>query len=97
DHVVLVDQLAELDDLFLGQVADLAVGLDAELGEHLVGRRATDPVDVRQADLDALVEGDVDTGDACHLNLAFACGADSSRSPGPAHSGGRSCTSRTSV
>src|SRR6202008_1696743 len=80
DREVLVDQLAQLDDLFLGEVAHFAVGLDAELGEHLVGRRATDPVDVRQTDLNALVEGDVDTRNACHLNLAFACDADSSRS-----------------
>jgi len=62
--------------------------IDPDLGKQVIRRRATDPVDVRQTDLDALVEGNVDAGDASHLNLAFACGADSSRSRGPGRSGG---------
>jgi len=61
DHVVRVDQVAQLHDLLLGQVADLAVGLDPDLGQQLVRRRTSDPVDISQADLDPLVEGDVDS------------------------------------
>src|SRR5205085_10962091 len=41
---------------------------DPELGQDLVRGRAADAVDVRQADLDALVEGDVDAGDASHCS-----------------------------
>ena len=68
---VAVDQLAELDDLFLGQVANLAVRLDTDLGEQLIRRRAADPIDIGEPDLDSLVEGDVDAGDTCHVYLAL--------------------------
>ena len=36
DRYVLVDRLAKLDDLFLGEVANLAVGLDPDLGKQLI-------------------------------------------------------------
>jgi len=61
-----IDQVAQLDDLFLGQVANLAVRLDPDLGEQLVGRRTPDPVDVRETDLNALVERNIDGGDSSH-------------------------------
>src|SRR5579875_1261415 len=61
-----VDQVAELDDLLLGEVAHLAIGLDPDLREQLVRGRAADAVDVGEADLDPLVEGDVDPGDSRH-------------------------------
>ena len=60
DGDVGVDQVAELDHFLLGQVAHLAVGLDAQLRQQLVGRRPADAVDICEADLDPLVEGDVD-------------------------------------
>src|SRR3954463_279236 len=66
DHVVTVDDVAQLRHLVVREVPDLAVRLDPELGEDLVRGRPADAVDVRQADLDALVEGDVDAGDASH-------------------------------
>src|SRR5579863_1403689 len=56
----VVDEVAQLHDLFLGEIADLAIRLDPDLGQQPVGGRTTDPVDVGQADLDTLVEGDVD-------------------------------------
>src|SRR3954471_6214473 len=71
DDVLGVDQVAQLGDLVIGQVAHGAVRLDAELGEHLVGGGATDAVDVRETDLDALVERDVDPGDSSHRALAL--------------------------
>src|SRR5258708_1868287 len=46
DGHVVVDQLTQLDDLVLGQVANLAVWLDVSLLEQLVRLRAADPVDV---------------------------------------------------
>jgi hypothetical protein len=65
--VVAVDRVAEVGDLVLGQVTDVGVRADAGVRQQLVRHRATDPVDVGQADLDALVEGDVDPGDTSHL------------------------------
>src|SRR2546421_402436 len=57
DHVLAVDQVAELDHLVLGEVADVGVGRDVDLREDLVRARPADAVDVRQPDLDALVQG----------------------------------------
>src|SRR3954447_20399561 len=62
----VVDGVAQLGDLVVREVADVGVRRDAQLGEHLVGGRATHPVDVGETDLDALVERDVDPGDASH-------------------------------
>src|SRR6185437_10769021 len=62
----LVDVIAQPRDLFLGQVAHLRVGADAEILEHHVGGRAADAVDVGEADLDALLARDVDACDPSH-------------------------------
>ena len=40
------------------------------LAEDPVRGRATDPVDVGEADLDSLVDGDVDSGDSRHLEAS---------------------------
>src|SRR4051812_5349981 len=66
DDVVAVDDVAELGDLLVREVADLAVRLDPDLGEDVIGSGAADPIDVGQANLHALVEGDVDPCDASH-------------------------------
>ena len=51
DGQALVDRVAELGDLVLGEVADCTVGVDAELREKLVDVERPIAVDVRQADL----------------------------------------------
>src|ERR1044072_9038417 len=66
----VVDRVAELGNLVLGEIANLAVGLDPGRLEDLVGGRTADAVDVRQPDLGALVQGDVDAGDPRH---AYPC------------------------
>src|SRR5688572_16072618 len=66
-HEQVVDLLAQLADLVLGQVLHLAVRLHARLGQDLVRGRPADAVDVREPDLSPLVEGDVDACYACHL------------------------------
>ena len=66
DLVAPVDELAEPVDLLLGQVADPRVGVDVRLGQDLLGGRQADPEDVGEGDLDPLLAGDVDAGDACH-------------------------------
>src|SRR5262249_24018189 len=64
--LAVLDRIAKLDDLVLGQVLDRGVGIDARLLEDLVGRGAADPEDVGEPDLGPLVEGDVAPGDASH-------------------------------
>src|SRR3954449_5669742 len=60
DRQIAVDGVAQLADLVLGEVANVGVRGHTDLGQQLVGRRAADPVDVGQPDLNALVERDVD-------------------------------------
>src|SRR3954452_17269342 len=62
DREVAVDALAQAGDLVLGEIPDVGVRGDVGLLEDLGRGRRADPVDVGQADLDALVEGDVDPG-----------------------------------
>ena len=62
---VRVDVVAELRDLFVGEILDLRVRAEAELGCDLAGSRLADPVDVGQPDLEALLVREVDSGDAC--------------------------------
>src|SRR3954449_9184750 len=66
DLELRVDVVAELRDLFVGEVLDLRVGVEAELRGDLAGGRLADPVDVRQPDLEPLLVRKVDSGDACH-------------------------------
>jgi hypothetical protein len=60
-----VDVVAKLGDLFVGQVLDLRVRVEAELGGDLARRRLADPVDVRQPDFEPLLIRKIDSGDAC--------------------------------
>src|SRR4051812_17666782 len=64
DDQIAVDDVTELRDLVLGEVLDLRVRVDAQLREDLVRGRLADSVDVRETDLNALVEGDVHPRDA---------------------------------
>jgi hypothetical protein len=73
DREFAIDGVTELDDLVLGEVAHVGVGVYPDLAEELVRRRAADPVDVGQADLGALVERDVDPGDTRHQPCRCLC------------------------
>jgi hypothetical protein len=64
DLEVRVDVVAELRDLFVGEVLDLRVRVEAELGGDLARGRLADPVDVRQPDLEPLLVRKVDSGDS---------------------------------
>src|SRR4051794_1143802 len=80
-HLVApVDQLAEAVDLLLREVADAGVGVDVRLGQDLLGGGQADPEDVSEGDLDPLLAGNVDAGDACHRSalplLVLGVGAD---------------------
>ena len=64
DLEVRVDVVAELRNLFVGQVLDLRVRAEAELSRDLARARLADPVDVGQPDLEALLVRKVDSGDS---------------------------------
>src|SRR5436309_1800884 len=79
----VVDHLAELAHLVLGEVLHVGVGVHAGLLQSEARLGLPDPVDVGQTDLDALVERDVYACDTCHSSEATpdaACGAGSGRS-----------------
>ena len=96
DLHVVGDDLADPHDLFLRQVLDPRVGPHVRLLEDEVRLGPTDPVDVREPDLDAFVEGKVYACNSCHvsflLSLASVCAWGSGRSRGRPPCGARSCT-----
>src|ERR1700753_2522681 len=65
-QIVAVDDFANLDDLGLGQIADAAGRIDAQLADDLVGGVRPDSMDIAKADFDSLLGRDIDAGDACH-------------------------------
>ena len=67
DGQSLVDRVAQLCHLVLGEVAHVGGGADSDLLEDLVRRRTPDAVDVRETDLRALVQRQVHSRDSCHL------------------------------
>src|SRR5256714_4427413 len=69
DLEVLVDVLAELRDLVVGEVTDLRVRREPEGGGDLPRRGGPDAVDVRQPDLEPLLVRQVHSGDACQPTL----------------------------
>src|SRR5581483_10056978 len=66
DVVVRVDVLEPLDEVVLGDVADADVGADTGLRERLLRPGAADAVDVGEGDLDPLLAGEINAGEACH-------------------------------
>src|SRR5690606_951881 len=86
DLVALFDHRSELGHLGVGQVPDAGGRVDPGGVADLLGRGATDAVDVGEGDDEALLPRDVDAGDACHgflscflggelLSPGAACGA----------------------
>src|SRR5215207_9871422 len=66
DPVVPVDVVPQRDQVLVGQVADAHVTADAGGGEGGVRAGLADAVDVRERDLQPLLAGEVDAGEACH-------------------------------
>jgi hypothetical protein len=64
DLEVRVDEVAELRDLFVGEVLDLRVRTEAEVRCDLARGRLADAVDVGQPDLEPLLVWKVDSGDS---------------------------------
>src|SRR6185436_437640 len=68
DLVRPVDELADLADLVLGEVANLRAPLDPRALDDLVRPGRSDAVDVAERDVHALVAREVDAGDPSHAN-----------------------------
>src|SRR5689334_22793599 len=66
DLVATIDELTQAVDLLLGEVPDARVRVHVGLREDLLRGRQADPEDVGEGDLDPLLAGDVDAGNACH-------------------------------
>jgi len=65
DLELAVDVRPKPRDLLVGQVTNLRVGAQPEIGRDLPRRGLADAVDVRQPDLEPLLIGEIDAGDAC--------------------------------
>src|SRR5690606_17387525 len=87
---LLVDEAADPGHLVIGQLPHLRGGIDVRALTDERGTATPDPIDVGQADLEALVTGEVDSSDTCHqpITLASACGEGWGRSPTRAHGAG---------
>ena len=67
---VVVNVVAQLADIILGQILHAGIGIDARMLDDIVGDVAANAVDVRQGDLDSLLPGKVDTSNSCHVLFA---------------------------
>ena len=66
DGVVLVDEVADAEEFFVGEVARRRPGIHAGGLKELARAGGADAIDVAQRDFDALLVGDVDAGNPRH-------------------------------
>src|SRR5579871_2557918 len=71
DDIIAVDDLANLNDFRLGQIADAAILTDPDFLADILGIRGTDAMNVAQRDFDAFVGRNVNPGDTGHGILLF--------------------------
>jgi hypothetical protein len=64
---VAVDEVPELRDLLVREVAHLFVRGKAELRTDAASRRRADPIDVREPDLEPLLARKIDACDSCQV------------------------------
>src|SRR5690606_4320003 len=67
DPVGRIDRPTEAIDLLVGELVHPPIRIDTRLVQNPLGRRASDSVDVRQSDRDALLTRQIDTRDASHV------------------------------
>src|SRR4051812_12792415 len=67
DAEVLVDVVAQLQQVLAAQVPPPDVGADPGRGGRLLGVALADAVDVGERDLQPLLAGQVDAGQSCHV------------------------------
>src|SRR6266550_2571711 len=63
----LVEDVAEAADLLVVEVLDAQVGIDVRDRQHATRRMRADSEDIGEGDLDALLPGNVNAGNSCHL------------------------------
>src|ERR1051326_2632422 len=68
-QIIAVDDFADLDHFGIGEIADAAVLLNANLLADLLGFGLADAMDVAQADFDPLLGWNIDAGNARHCCL----------------------------
>src|SRR3954471_18680308 len=69
DAEVLVDVVAQLQQVLVAEVLDAQVGADARRRQRLLGGRLADAIDVGECDLHPLPGGEVDTSQSCHVQV----------------------------
>src|ERR671916_2361750 len=69
DAEVLVDVVAQLEQVLVREVPGAQVGADARRGQGLLGVGLADAVDVGERDLHPLLAGQVDAGQSCHVQV----------------------------
>src|SRR4051794_30864912 len=69
DAEVLVDVVAQLQQVLVAEVLDAQVRADARRGQGLLGVSLADSVDVGERDLHPLLAGQVDAGQSCHVQV----------------------------
>src|SRR6266480_4444700 len=63
----LVEDVAETTDLLVVQILDAHVWIDVRDRQHTPRGMGTNPEDIGEGDLDALLAGNVNAGNSCHL------------------------------
>src|SRR4051795_13221054 len=69
DAEVLVDVVAQPQQVLVAEVLDPQVRADARCGQGLLGVGLADAVDVGERDLHPLLAGQVDAGQSCHVQV----------------------------
>src|SRR6478752_7611734 len=69
DLEIVLDPVAQGDELLVAQVLDAGVRVDAGRREGLLCAGPTDSEDVGQCDLDALLTREVHSNKTCHLRM----------------------------
>ena len=72
-HLVIVQNFrAKQLGFFFGKILDAGIGIDARLLEDLARGAQTDAVDIRKADLNALVAGKINSCNSSHTSYLLA-------------------------
>jgi hypothetical protein len=70
--VIGVDELADLQDLSIGEIANFRVVVNFKSTEDLIRPRTPDPKDIGKANLDSFVPWEIYSGNSCHMWLPLS-------------------------
>jgi hypothetical protein len=66
DPVVVADEIAQTNDLFVGEIANSCPGVDARAGAGFLGASRTHAEDIGERDVETFVARQVNSGDSSH-------------------------------